>query len=182
MAVRRIINMGHPTLREVAAPVSEGDIGTPTLRRLVSDMVDTLADYGGIGLAAPQINESIRLAILDVPSETRYTTKGQTLPMTVCINPEITVISNETAGYWEGCLSVPGLRGWVERPQHIHLKYTDLEGVQHVLEIRGFLATVCQHEFDHLDGILYIDRMNDTTKLFFDHEFAKFVDSPETMD
>lgn len=176
MAVRRIINMGHPTLREVAAPIAQNDIGSSALNELVKDMIETLADYGGIGLAAPQINESIRLAILDVPTDTRYTIGGPSLPLTVCINPKITVLSDTTAGYWEGCLSVPGLRGWVERPQHIRLEYTDLDGRRHTHEIEGFLATVCQHEFDHLDGILYVDRMDDPTKLYFDDEFTRFVD------
>ena len=178
MAVRRIINLGHPNLREVAQPVPDNDIGTPALQHLVNDMIDTLADYGGIGLAAPQINVGVRLAILDVPAETRYTTNGPSMEQTVCINPNITVLSDATEGFWEGCLSVPGLRGWVERPQHIHLEYTDLDGEHHASEIRGFLATVCQHEFDHLDGVLYIDRIQDTTKLMFDREFAKFVEFP----
>ncbi len=87
------------------------------------------------------------------------------MPLTVFANPRIEVVDPAAAGYWEGCLSVPGLRGYVERPQYVRVTYQDLRGTKHVLELKGFLATVFQHEFDHLDGVLYVDRMTDPTKL-----------------
>jgi len=175
MAIRRIIRMGHPRLREPARPLTADEIGSPELQRLVADMVDTLHDYGGIGLAAPQIGEPLRLAIIEIPGgPTRY---GDLAPLSlsVFINPVIEVIDPAAAGYWEGCLSVPGLRGFVERPQHIHVRYTDEHGKPGQLELKGFPATVFQHEFDHLDGVLYIDRIADTRLLAFDQEFERYL-------
>ena len=174
MAVRRIIRMGHPTLRQVARPVRRSAIGSAALARLINDMVDTLHDYGGIGLAAPQIGESRRLAIIEISTgPTRY---GDipSMPLTVFINPEITVIDPDTAGYWEGCLSVPGLRGFVERPQHIRVSALTDTGKRQEFELEGFLATVFQHEFDHLDGKLYIDRLHHPAKLVFEGEYLRY--------
>ena len=170
MAVRKIIRMGHPTLRRVARPLLAEEIDSDVLHRLVADMIDTLHDYGGIGLAAPQINESIRLAIIELPGgESRYG-ELERLPLTICLNPQIEVLDEAGAGYWEGCLSVPGLRGFVIRAQHIRVRFVDLKGNDKEIEARGFLATVFQHEFDHLDGRLYIDRIEDPTKLLFEEE------------
>lgn len=174
MAVRRIIRMGHPTLRQRARELTIEELGAPATRVLIDDMLDTLHDYGGIGLAAPQINESIRLAIIEIPGgPTRYG-ELEAVPLTVFANPEITVLDDTRAGYWEGCLSIPGLLGWVERPQHIRVNYTDLDGRAQRIEPQGFLATVFQHEFDHLDGHLFIDRMTDATRLVFEQEFARY--------
>ena len=174
MAIRRIIRMGHPTLRQVARPIPRKAIDTAPLRRLIVDMVDTLHDYGGIGLAAPQIGESLRLAIVEIDGgPTRY---GDipAMPLTVFINPEVTVIDPETAGYWEGCLSVPGLRGFVERPRRIRVTALTDTGARQQLELQGFLATVFQHEFDHLDGRLYIDRLKDPASLVFENEYLRY--------
>jgi peptide deformylase len=174
VAVRKIIRMGHPTLRRVARPLTEAEITSAATRQLVSDMVDTLHDYGGIGLAAPQIDESIRLAIIEISGGPSRYGEIPPLPLTVFANPVIEVLDDtRSAGYWEGCLSVPGLRGWVERPQHVRVRYTTLELERRTIELRGFLATVFQHEFDHLDGRLYIDRMTDTTKLMFEEEYLR---------
>jgi len=174
MAVRKIIRMGHPHLREVAEPVPAEAIGGEALARLVEDMVDTLRDYGGVGLAAPQVDEPYRLAIIEIPGgPTRYG-EVEALPLTVFINPQITVIDPAPAGNWEGCLSVPGLRGYVERAQHVRVDYTDIEGKPAALTLEGFWATVFQHEFDHLDGVLYIDRITDSTKLVFEEELSRY--------
>lgn len=175
MAVRKIIRMGHPTLRQVARPLADDEIGSDAVARLIDDMIDTLHDYGGIGLAAPQINESLRLAIIEIPGgPTRY---GEiaALPLTVFINPTVEVIDPASAGYWEGCLSVPGLRGFVERPQHVRVGALDREGKPLELELEGFLATVFQHEFDHLDGRLYVDHLKDPALLAFDEEFERYL-------
>ena len=102
------------------------------------------------------------------------------MPLTVFANPKIEVVDPASAGFWEGCLSVPGLRGFVERPQFVRVTYQDLKGKQHVLELTGFLATVFQHEFDHLDGVLYIDRINDTKKLVFEDEYLQNLGADET--
>ncbi len=166
--------MGHPHLREVAAPVPVEMIGTPEMELLLADMHDTLEDYGGIGLAAPQIDVPLRIAIIEIPAgPTRYG-ELEALPLTAFINPTIEVLNPAAAGNWEGCLSVPGLRGWVERPQHIRVTYTGTDGASRELELTGFPATVFQHEFDHLDGTLYVDRITDSTKLVFEEELARF--------
>lgn len=173
MAIRRVLRMGHPLLRQVARELAPGEIGTAAFRHLVADMVDTLHDYGGIGLAAPQVGESLRVALIEFRGgRTRYGELAA-MPLTVFVNPEIEVLGQETAGNWEGCLSVPGLRGWVERPQHLRLRYTSDQGEARQLELRGFPATVVQHEFDHLDGRLYIDRMTDMRRLVFERELER---------
>ena len=166
--------MGHPALRRVARDVPAEDIGGDALHRLVVDMIDTLHDYGGVGLAAPQINENIRLAIVEIRTQNRDG-EPASVPLTVCVNPSITVLGAERAGYWEGCLSVPGLRGFVERPQHVRVAYTALDGQRHSVVARGFLATVFQHEFDHLDGKLYVDHIADPRKLAFEEEYVRYV-------
>ena len=144
MAVRRIIRMGHPTLRREAEPIAETAIGDNSFSNLINDMRDTLRDYGGIGLAAPQIDESVQLVIIDLPGgESRYGDL-EALPLSICINPVVTTLNTGTAGYWEGCLSVPGLRGFVERPQHIRLTYTDEKGTRLEREFSDFHATVIQ--------------------------------------
>lgn len=175
MAVRKIIRMGHPNLRRPARALLPEELASEEVHRLVGDMIDTLHDYGGIGLAAPQVNESLRLAIVEVPGgATRYGELEST-PLTVCVNPEVEILDPASAGYWEGCLSIPGLRGWVERPQHVRVRHLDLHGETHEIEARGFLATVFQHEFDHLDGRLYVDHVADSTRLVFEDEYARYI-------
>ncbi len=175
MAVRKIIRMGHPALRRVARELRVDEIGSDEVHRLVADMIDTLHDYGGVGLAAPQVNEPVRLAIIEISgSQTRYE-DVDSLPLTVFVNPTIAILNSATSGYWEGCLSVPGLRGFVERPQHIKVTSRNLRGEEQNHELEGFLATVFQHEFDHLDGKLYIDHITDLTKLVFETEYERYV-------
>lgn len=170
MAQREIIKMGHPTLRQVARSMSKEEIQSPATHQLIDDMKITLDAVGGIGLAAPQINESIRLAIIEVPATGSRYGELPPLPLTVFVNPVITIVDSTTAGNWEGCLSVPGLRGWVERPQKIVVEYLDLQLNLHKKVFVGFQATVCQHEIDHLDGYLFVDRLTDSRKLVFESE------------
>jgi peptide deformylase len=174
MAIHTIIRMGHPTLRQRARPVTDEEITSGSLLPLVEDMIDTLHHAGGIGLAAPQIDVPIRLAIIEIPGGRSRYGEIPAMPLTVFVNPSIEIVDPATAGYWEGCLSVPGLRGFVERPQHIRVRAEDLDRRLIDLELRGFLATVFQHEFDHLDGTLYVDRITDRTKLVFEEEFERF--------
>jgi peptide deformylase len=166
--------MGHPTLRRPARALAPEEIGSDEMHRLVVDMIDTLHDYGGIGLAAPQVNESIRLAIIELPGGMSRYGEIPEVPLTAFINPAIEVLDPAAAGYWEGCLSVPGLRGFVERPQHIRVTATGLKGEDIEMEFKGFSATVFQHEFDHLDGRLYVDRITDPTKLVFEEEYERY--------
>jgi peptide deformylase len=174
MAIRRILRMGHPLLRQVARPLRTEEIGSECMRRQVADMIDTLHDYGGIGLAAPQIGESLRLAIIEIPGGPSRYGDLEPMPLTVFVNPIIEVLDPATQGYWEGCLSVPGLRGFVERPQHVKVRYTSDQGDSRSLELRGFPATVFQHEFDHLDGRLYVDRLADSRLLAFEREYERY--------
>jgi len=162
-------------LREVALPLAADQIGSDWMQRLVADMADTLKDYGGIGLAAPQIGEPVRVAIIEIAGgPTRYGELAP-MPLQVFINPVIEVVSPAAQGYWEGCLSVPGLRGFVERPQHVRVRYLDEHGEACALELQGFAATVFQHEFDHLDGRLFVDRVTDTRLLSFEREFERYL-------
>lgn len=176
MSVLEVLRMGHPVLRQPAEEVPESAFGTLELERLVEDMTETMHAVGGIGLAAPQIGRSWRLAIIAMASDqpSRY---GElpSLPHEVYINPTYEVKNPTQSGSWEGCLSVPGLRGYVERPQHIALSYLDMQGKRHELEPRGFAATVFQHEFDHLDGILYVDRIKDSRLLVFEDQLQRLL-------
>ena len=175
MAIRRILRMGHPLLREAASPLEPDKLGSEWLHGLIADMVDTLHDYGGIGLAAPQIGESVQVAIIEIDDGSSRYGDLDAMPLSVFINPVIEVVDSATHGYWEGCLSVPGLRGFVERPQHIKIRYTSDQGETEELELQGFSATVFQHEFDHLEGKLFIDRITDTRLLAFEREFERYL-------
>ncbi|MCO5143189.1 MAG: peptide deformylase [Oligoflexia bacterium] len=185
MPIREIIRMGHPTLREKAALVDPKTIKTKDFQSLIDDMVETMHDAEGIGLAAPQIDESIQLAIIEFDQENdRYKIEnGQSL--VVFINPEIHILGEDSASYWEGCLSVPGLRGKVSRPQHIRVDYLDRDGNAQSIEAKGFLATVIQHELDHLNGTLYIDKLTSPQDLAYVEEFSQFiakVDDDQSID
>lgn len=178
MPVRRIIRMGHPHLRQTAKELPLAELQSAWLDALLTDMKDTLHDYGGVGLAAPQVHEPWRLALIEITEAPgRYGTL-ESMPLTAFVNPTIEVLTpTPTAGFWEGCLSVPGLRGYVERPQHIAVNYIDLAGASQRLELHGFHATVFQHEFDHLDGILYVDRVKKPELLLFEEELARYNDT-----
>ncbi len=175
MAVRPILRMGHPALRKVADEVAVDFLSTEAFSHLVQDMADTLDAAGGIGLAATQIGVPLRVAIIRIDGgPTRYG-ELEPMPLTVFVNPQIDVLDKSTAGYWEGCLSVPGLRGFVERPQHIGVSYITQEGTPACIELQGFLATVMQHEFDHLDGRLYVDLVREPKLLAYEAEYEEFI-------
>src|SRR5262252_8708079 len=158
MAVREILKMGDPRLLRVAQPVRE--FGTPQLRALIDDMFDTMAAARGVGLAAPQIGEDLQLVIFGVERSERYP-DAPTVPTTVLLNPVLTPLGDEMEEGWEGCLSVPGLRGVVPRYARLRYEGFDPAGKPLVREATGFHARVVQHECDHLQGILYPMRMRD---------------------
>jgi peptide deformylase len=164
LAVREILKMGDARLLRVAQPVRE--FGTPELQELVADMFDTMAAANGAGLAAPQIGVDLQLVIFGFDRNERYP-EAPAVPRTVLINPQITPLGDELVNGWEGCLSVPGLRGVV--PRHARIRYTgfDPEGQPIEREAEGFHARVVQHECDHLIGRLYPTRMTDLTQLGF---------------
>lgn len=174
MAVKEVIRMGHPTLREVAAKVSKDEINTPEFKSLIQDMFETMDEQDGIGIAAPQINVKKQVAIVGMINE------DDEIDAMVVINPKITPLTTEMSGNWEGCLSVPGLRGYVERPSHIKVEFLDLEGNENIMEFTGFPAIVFQHECDHLEGKLYVDRVKDPTKLAFLEEYSEFIETEES--
>jgi len=183
MTIRKIALMGHPVLRKPALPVA--DPTAPDIRRLVDDMIETMMDANGAGLAAPQVYQSLRLVVFQAPAARTPPEAldgdeafDHTAALTVLINPVIEILSPETALGWEGCLSVPGLRGLVSRADHIRYRGLDLDGQLITRVARGFHARVVQHECDHLDGILYPQRMHDLSMLMFNSEMRHGVPQP----
>ena len=172
MALLKIARMGHPVLRAVASPVE--DPTAPWVRRLFEDMVETMEDASGAGLAAPQVHQSHRIVVFCVPAERVTDMPGDVAQgLTVLINPVVEFIGQERALGWEGCLSVPGLRGVV--PRHLRVRYrgNGLDGEVIERNVEGFHARVVQHECDHLDGILYPQRMSDHRLLVFLDELQR---------
>ena len=178
MAILKIARMGHPVLALPAKLVS--DPKSPEILSLVNDMVETMMDANGAGLAAPQVHVPLRVVVFQAPDgrtdpgladEERF---DHTAPLTVLINPEIQVLGTGLEGGWEGCLSVPGLRGWVERADHIRYRGWGINGEPIERVARGFHARVVQHECDHLDGRLYVSRMADLSRLIFESEIRHY--------
>ena len=178
MAILKIARMGHPVLSLPAKPVANPK--APEIIHLINDMVETMMDANGAGLAAPQVHVPLRLVVFQAPGERsdpglagdeRF---DHTCPLTVLINPQIEILSPEKEGGWEGCLSVPGLRGWVERPAHIRYRGLGVQGETIERVARGFHARVVQHECDHLEGRLYPSRMDDLSRLIFESEIRHF--------
>jgi peptide deformylase len=180
MAILKIARMGHPILGLKSATVD--DPRAPEIGYLVDDMIDTLADAGGVGLAAPQVHVPLRLVIFRVPAarvaHERYRAAGldddsEEIPLTVLINPQIEAIGNETIAAYEGCLSVPDMTGEVYRSSHIRYLGVGLDGQTIEREAKGFHARVVQHECDHLDGILYPQRISDMRTFGYNEELKK---------
>ena len=165
MAIRPVLRMGHPILREVAAPVER--FGTRDLRELVQDMDDTMRSRNGAGIAAPQVGVSLRVVIFEITVNPRYP-QAEPVPYTVLVNPELEPIGTDREEGWEGCLSVPGLRGLVPRWQQLRYRGFDIEGRPIDRTVAGFHARVVQHEVDHLDGILYPMRITDLRNLGYE--------------
>ncbi len=171
MAVREILQMGNPLLYQKSEKITDFD--SAQLQELIQDMFDTMADSDGAGLAAPQIGVLQRLVIFSVESNPRYP-DAETVPRIILINPEIEVLNDEQEAGWEGCLSIPGMRGVVSRPSHIRYSGYNEKGEKFSREVTGFHARVVQHECDHLDGILFPMRIQDIRQ--FGYEAALFPD------
>ena len=174
--IRPVLRMGDPRLLEISAPVAR--FGTQELRDLLQDMRDTMAHLNGAGLAAPQIGVLQRVVIFGVVSNPRYPGIDP-VPDTVLIHPVLTPLSEEEEEGWEGCLSVPGMRGWVPRWRRLRYRGFDENGNAFVREAEGFHARVVQHEVDHLDGILYPRRIRDLTKFGFNDALFPGQDLPD---
>lgn len=176
MAVKTVLRMGNPLLLQKAQLVTE--FNTPALDALIEDMFDTMAERNGAGLAAPQIGVSQSVVIFGVESNPRYP-DVESVPTTILVNPRIELLSDETDEMWEGCLSVPDMRGVVSRYTHIRYTGFNQQGARLVREAYGFHARVVQHECDHLDGILYPRRITDLRLFGFEQELADVVSTPE---
>ena len=171
MSILKVARMGHPVLRQVARKVEPEEVKTPEFQKLVDDMIETMREYEGIGLAAPQVHASVRLALIGIEEGRGEDRSIRVLPV---INPEITPVGKTTAEDWEGCLSLPKLRGRVTRPDRIQVRALDRRGNRIEIDLNGYPARVAQHEIDHLDGVLFVDRMKSFETLCFLEEYSKY--------
>src|SRR5438067_9880239 len=178
MSILKVARMGHPVLRTRAKPLAPADIMSAPVQQLIDNLFDTMREYQGVGLAAPQVHESLRLFVAGFPprqptEDDEDEDERPNVPLMALINPEITVTGNETAEDWEGCLSIPDIRGRVRRSVEIDVKAYDRRGRRIEMHARGFTARVIQHETDHLDGVLFFDRMKSFETLTFLDEFTR---------
>ena len=171
MAIRKIARMGHPVLREISAPIPDPTAADVTA--LARDLIDTCEDIGGNGIAAPQIHEPVRMFVYRVRKAVMpQGAQMAEIPWTVLVNPELTLLGEDTDLFWERCLSLPGLYGQVRRHVKARMTWTDLDGQRHGLVAHRFHARLLQHEYDHLDGVLYPMRMPDMATLGYVSELA----------
>ena len=171
MSILKVARMGHPALRARARAIEPGDIRSATVQRIIDDMIETMIEYRGVGLAAPQVREGVRLfvASLDAADDD----KPDSEPL-VLINPELTPVGSDVVEDWEGCLSIPDIRGRVPRGREIKVRAFDRHGERIELTACDYRARVIQHETDHLDGILFVDRMRSFESLAFLDEYSKY--------
>jgi peptide deformylase len=177
MSILKVSRMGHPVLRKKVPAISPGEITSAPIQRLIDDLAQTMLEYNGVGLAAPQVHEELRLFVAQVVRDHEHEEEGDgaTRPAILAlINPEIRPASRLVDEDWEGCLSIPDLRGLVPRHRDISVKGYDRAGRPIELEASGFMARVIQHETDHLDGVLFLDRMKSLDSLSFIEEFARY--------
>ena len=173
MAILKVSRLGHPVLRKATEAVLAHEIQSPACQKFIDDMVETMKEYDGVGLAADQVHESKQIAVLEVAENPRYPDKPK-VPLTVLINPKVTPLSDEMEDDWEGCLSIPDLRGQVPRYKSIRVEALDRSGNELIFVANDFHARVIQHEWDHLNGKVYLDRMRDLSTLSFLTEFARY--------
>ncbi len=176
MSILKVARLGHPVLRTKVQPLSSSEIRSTRIQKLIDDMFETMSEYSGIGLAGPQIHESVRLFVAGVRDAdvTTPMTDDADMPFIAVINPEIVPLGETVETGWEGCLSIPDIRGKVPRPSRIRLRAQDRQGRRFELEAEGLPARVIQHETDHLDGILFFDRMTTFETLTYMDEFQRF--------
>jgi len=164
MAILKVARLGHPVLRMKAQPVPVEQIRSDVVQRLIDDMIETMREYNGAGLAAPQVHVLQQICVIEVHGNPRYP-DAPAIPLTVLINPVVTALTEETEDGWEGCLSVPDMRGIVPRATSVRLEALDREGNHVDVVAKEFFARVIQHETDHLHGRVYLDRMRDLSTL-----------------
>ena len=167
MSILKVARMGHPVLREKARELTLQELGSPELADLVEDMIETMAEYAGVGLAAPQVHHGLRVFVMQTDPDDEATLR-------VAVNPRLTPLGEEGWEDWEGCLSIPDIHGRVPRSTSVRLEALDAEGRAYAEELEGLAARVCQHEYDHLEGFIFIDRMRDFTSLCFGEEYRRY--------
>ena len=168
MSILKVARMGHPVLRTAARALEPTEVRTPPFQKLIDDMIETMQEYAGIGLAGPQVHEGVRLFIAGIEQ------KDGSLRILPFVNPEITPVGTATDEDWEGCLSIPDIRGKVVRPRSIVVRALDRRAKPFEMALNGFQARVVQHETDHLDGVLFFDRMKTFETLTFLDEYSRF--------
>lgn len=169
MPVREIVRLGHPALREAARPVAAEEISGEAIQGLIDDLIDTMRAGGGVGLAAPQIGVGQQVFVYAAPES------EPEIPLRVIVNPLLEPGGGELVYEWEGCLSIPDLRGLVPRHQEVRVRATGRDGEALEFDARGFEARILQHEFDHLNGVVFLDRMRDLKSLAFEAEWERFL-------
>jgi peptide deformylase len=178
MSILKVARMGHPVLRTPARALDPADIKSPQLQQLIDDMFETMNEYQGVGLAAPQVHEGIRLFVAGFAprpdDDEDEDDRDERVPLMALINPEITPIGSDVVEDWEGCLSIPDIRGKVPRAREISVRALDRRGKRIELRASGFTARVIQHETDHLNGVLFFDRMQSFDTLTFLEEFGRY--------
>jgi peptide deformylase len=171
MSILKVARMGHPVLRAKARSLDRADIKSATVQRLIDDMIETMQEYHGVGLAGPQVHEGLRVFVATLDAGRDVETPSEPIAI---INPEITPVANDLVEDWEGCLSIPDIRGRVPRLREIKLRAFDRNGERMEIRASNFSARVIQHETDHLDGILFFDRMKSFESLTFLDEYSRY--------
>jgi peptide deformylase len=178
MSILKTSKLGNPMLRQTAKEVSLTELKSPAVQKLIDDMIETMHEYDGVGLAAPQIHESRQIAVIEVAHSHRYPEAPQ-IPLLVLVNPVFLHQSEDRQEGWEGCLSVQGFRGRVPRSTTVKVRFFDRQGKEQLLETDGFLAVVIQHELDHLAGKVFLDRMTDLSTLTHLKEYERYWTPPD---
>ena len=171
MSILKVARMGHPVLRKKARPLEKAEIRTAPMQKLIDDMIDTMTEYHGVGLAAPQIHEALRIFVAALDAGDDDDDEAEPIAL---INPEITVVGPDVVEDWEGCLSIPDIRGRVPRAREIKVRGFDRTGSRIELSAHDFSARVIQHETDHLDGVLFFDRMKSLVSMTFLDEYSRY--------
>ena len=178
MSILKVARMGHPVLRRPARALSPAEVRSPGIQQLIDDMFETMKEYQGVGLAAPQVHEGLRLFVAGFsPASADEEEDEDPVPLMALVNPEIASVGSETEEDWEGCLCIPAIRGRVPRARQIVVRALDRKGRALELKASGFTARVIQHETDHLDGVLFFDRMTSFESLTFLEEFGRYWSS-----
>jgi peptide deformylase len=173
MSILKVARMGHPVLRAKARPLEKADLKRAALQQFIDDMMETMAEYHGVGLAAPQVHQGLRVFVASLNVDDREDGESDPEPIAL-INPEIAVVGTDVVEDWEGCLSIPDVRGRVPRAREIRVRAMDRNGSRLELVAHDFPARVIQHETDHLDGVLFLDRMRSLETLTFLDEYSRY--------